>query len=332
MIIAAIAVVLTVFNRCTKDNSLEITENVRKPDVCIENGYLAFKNMNSVDSVINVLSKMSHQEKDEWEQNMGLKSARFEFEKLFDEYEKLTSLEEFLKFKEKYSSQLKFNERDETDCSIAYPYKTNYFLPVLNSQGIYKVGNSVIKYTKEDQIIILNGDLKVLNNLEANIGNENLIIMPRLKSDGQVSEELYYFLEDNPVAAENPGLWVYNAPAYDRRFRDALWRENYWYDYGVPCSGWKVYLYQTGQTKGVFGKWIDYKTEMGLRNVSIKIGNYPTQFFTGNPNTSDVYSSTTVLAEGFISGSNSLYNYKPTVIFSGEVYSRGIGYWWPINN
>lgn len=147
MFMAVIAMVLTVFNACTKDELKTAPDEgiakTSKADVYLENGYLAFKNMNAVDSVMNVLSKMTRQEKDAWEQQMGLKSARAEFDKLFDEYEKLTSKEEFLKFKSKYADQLKFNEMDETDCSIDYPYISTFFRPVLNNNGVFKVGLSL---------------------------------------------------------------------------------------------------------------------------------------------------------------------------------------------
>lgn len=125
MFMAVFAMVLTVFNACTKDELKTIPDDgiakTGKADVYLENGYLAFKNMDAVDSVINVLNSMSRQEKDAWEQKIGLKSARAEFDQLFDEYEKLTTKEAFLKFKAKYADKLKFNEMDETDCSIDYP-------------------------------------------------------------------------------------------------------------------------------------------------------------------------------------------------------------------
>ena len=139
MFMAAIAMVLTVFNACTKDELKTIPDEgiakTSKADVYLENGYLAFKNMNAVDSTMNVLSKMTRQEKDAWEQKIGLKSARYEFSILFDEYEKLTSKEEFLKFKSKYAAQLKFNEMDESDCSIDYPYESTLNIPLLFITG-----------------------------------------------------------------------------------------------------------------------------------------------------------------------------------------------------
>ena len=92
MFMAAIAMVLTVFNACTKDElpagkQVSGELNSKKPDVYLENDYLAFKNMNVVDSVINLLNGMTRQEKEAWEQKMGVTSARHEFDKLFDMYE-----------------------------------------------------------------------------------------------------------------------------------------------------------------------------------------------------------------------------------------------------
>ncbi|MDP3913037.1 MAG: DUF4848 domain-containing protein, partial [Bacteroidota bacterium] len=301
-----------------------------KADVFLENGYLAFKNMNAVDSVINVLNSMNRQGKDAWEQQMGLKSARAEFDILFDEYEKLTTKEEFLKFKVKYADKLKFNEKDETDCSIGFPFKTIYFLPVLNSHGIYKVGNSLIKFTKEDQIIILDGDLSKLNNLEAYVGNENVFIVPKLKS-GNTDIEYDNFEWDNPNVAARPNYWFTTPNGNDRRYRNSLRRENYWYNLGIPSSGWKVYVYQTGQKKGTFG-WRDYKTVLGLQNISIKVDNFPTYQYAGGLTSNEVYSSTTVIAQDFVSGSTWMFNYNPGVIFSAQTKSRGYDVWVDINH
>ena len=77
---------LTVFNGCQKQ---ELTDRqladeevqpqvVVQPDVYVENGYLAFKNIEAVDSTILLLNKMTTSEKETWE-NLGFKeSLKFE--------------------------------------------------------------------------------------------------------------------------------------------------------------------------------------------------------------------------------------------------------------
>jgi hypothetical protein len=149
VLFALLATGLTIFNGCQKDELVLIDEqpqDVVNPDVYVENGYLAFKDMNTVDSVIQMLGNMTTDEKENWESAMGYQSARSDFDKLFNEYDKLKSYEAFLTFKERNKDRLIFNETDPSDCSIDYPYATKYFLPILNNKGIYKVGKIITKY------------------------------------------------------------------------------------------------------------------------------------------------------------------------------------------
>ena len=81
-------------------------QEVVQPDVYVENGYLAFKNIEAVDSTILLLNKMTTSEKETWENQIGYKSARAEFDALFEEYDKFPTYEAFLAFKEKYKDKL----------------------------------------------------------------------------------------------------------------------------------------------------------------------------------------------------------------------------------
>ena len=72
------AAIIAAFGSCQKEEPALIGEHPQvavKPDVYVENGYLAFKNMEVVDSVIQLLSKMNTMEKEVWEQQIGFKSA-----------------------------------------------------------------------------------------------------------------------------------------------------------------------------------------------------------------------------------------------------------------
>lgn len=283
MFMAVIAMVLTVFNACQKDELKtspdEAIAKTGNPDVYLENDYLAFKNMNAVDSVMNVLNSMSRQEKEAWDQNMGLKSARAEFDKLYDEYEKLTSKEEFLKFKSKYAGQLKFNEMDETDCSIDYPYIETSFTPILNNHGVFKVGLSILCYTNESQIIILDGDLNKLNNLNAYIDDKNVLITRQLKSTTESQNTLISdFGSYNPFPGQSGQRWWTSG---DRRLLNelryekwAIWvsEDSFNYIYNV---GHKYYMRQLGQKKTWLG-WNNYNTIYEINSPRRKVENNPT--------------------------------------------------------
>ncbi|HOE06005.1 MAG TPA: hypothetical protein PLZ52_12380 [Bacteroidales bacterium] len=107
---AVVAAALTIFNGCQKEELTvrQLTDEVQpqevvQPDVSVENGYLAFKNIEVVDSIIHLLNKMTTSEKATWENQLGFKSARAEFDALFEEYDNLPTYEAFLAFKEKYN-------------------------------------------------------------------------------------------------------------------------------------------------------------------------------------------------------------------------------------
>jgi hypothetical protein len=167
-----VLVTIAVFFAACKDDGITVTDQgngfdpCTMPDVYVENGYLAFKDLSTVDSVLHVLSQMARDGKDAWDTQMGFTSARSEFEKLFDEYEQLASRDEFLTFKGKYKDRLTFNETDEDDNSIDYPFFPTPLAPLLNTEGIVKIGKSLFQYTKSGRIAVYDGDLHKLKNFE----------------------------------------------------------------------------------------------------------------------------------------------------------------------
>ena len=331
--------VLTIFNGCQKDelNVRQLTDEVQpqavvKPDVYVENGYLAFKNMNAVDSVIQLLNKMTTPEKEAWESQIGLKSARADFDILFDKYEKLQSYDEFLSFKEQNKDKLVFNESDPEDCSIDYPYATRYFLPVLNNEGVYKVGISIIKYTKEDQIVIADGDTKKLKNIYAHANDKNVIMISKLKSSTNTTID--YFENNDPRTGRND-LWHTKDSISDRRINNQLYVEQYlysWFDYNVNMLAWdngiKVMLNQRGQKHTILG-WKDYYTTYGITEIKCKIGTFPTYEDIRSHISAEVKPSIDFLLAHY--GQTTYYQPSsylsiPSISFAAKVTFRGFGF------
>ena len=246
-------------------------------DVYSENGYLVFRGIEEVDSVIQLFSTMSTAEKLSWEKSYDWVSARGEFDKIFDEYEKLNSREEFSLFKNKYFETLSFNERDENDCSIDYPFATNYFLPVINKEGLVKIGESLIKYTKTDHIVIRDGDINVLNNLSSNMENGNVFIFPKLKSVYSDDALIHDFPEDNPFGSAN--RW--HEKTTNRRLNNELRIDRFrYYDYNYQTQryewvlGYRIYFKQRAQKKS-WGSWVDYKTRYTFDDLYVKVASEP---------------------------------------------------------
>lgn len=274
------------FCACQKDDSGEIAKTPEaKPDVYLENDYLAFKNMNAVDSVIQVLNKMTRKEKEAWEQKMGVTTARHEFDKLFDEYDKIDSKDGFLKFKAKYASQLKFNESDEMDCSINYPYEDSYYASVMNKKGIFKVGLSLFKQTLNGQVIALDGNRKKLDNPAAYLNDKTVFISTNLKSTSGNSDQslvIYDFAEFDPSRNKNR-WWINDGYGSDRKLLNELkvnkwlyWETTRIYNNPVILSetrvttGYRAFLRQYGLKKSLFG-WNSYYTNYICNNLVCQV-------------------------------------------------------------
>jgi len=226
--------------------------------------------MEAVDSVIQLLGKMTTKEKEIWETQLGFKSARAEFDKLFNEYDKLESYEAFLAFKERNKGKLSFNETDPSDCSIDYPFATGYFLSILNSEGTYKVGRSIIKYNEDNQYVIADGDLIKLNNIDDYLTDKMVITFPRLKSN-EITV-LHSFPEDDPKT-NSSNEWHRKDNIDDRKLKNELFIDRYMNQMspGLWNRGYYVYLNQRGQ-KISWGKWKDYSTTYGMRKIRCEIG------------------------------------------------------------
>lgn len=292
-----VAVALTFLNGCQKEDGpvQHLIDNEVQPqevvlNVYSENGYLVFKNIEAVDSTILVLSKMTTAEKEKWEHQFKFKSARAEFYSLFEEYDTLPTYEAFLDFKNKWIDKLSFNENDPEDCSIDYPYATDYFIPVLNNKGLVKIGESLIKYTKKEHIVIKNGDINALDNLAENIQNGNVFVYSKdmLKSALYYEENdlIHNFSEDNPFGDPNP----WHQKTSTRKLKNELRIERYrYYEYNYQTNqydwvrGYTIYFKQQAQKKNWLGRWVDYKTIYTFDDLSVKVGNE--LIYTFNPYT-----------------------------------------------
>ena len=150
---AMLAVVLTIFSACQKD---ELTEEQpqamasvqEKPDVYVENGYLAFKNYETLDSIEKNLNSSGYAFIKSFEDQMGFKSAYSFLQEAKQKIEKLSE-NQAKSYLKTLSEQGYFDLRD-TD--FVYPFYNETFAVVLNSEGKVKIGDVIYQFKGDNEI------------------------------------------------------------------------------------------------------------------------------------------------------------------------------------
>ncbi|WP_423129064.1 hypothetical protein [Gaoshiqia sp. Z1-71] len=284
---AMMAFVLTVFSACQNDElaveqpqAVAAVENI--PDVYLENGYLAFKNFNAVDSVLNSIAGKTREEMDAWDTEVGITSARSEFETLFDEYEQLSSMEEFQAFKSKYYDQLNFNDAEEDDCSIDYPFMPNPYTNLLNSDGMIKIGQSLFKFTKLSKIAVYDGDLEKMNNIDQYRADPMVEITMQTKdSRNYVYNDVWIYPGSNPPVEERwhqfgSRKMICELMVYQEKYLEFTVSTyyHYWQRTNV------VFFQQRALKKDAFG-WNSYQATFEFNNLYVKLGTQTTIFVPG---------------------------------------------------
>lgn len=273
MFMAAIAMVLTVFNACTKDelpvdkkSSMEMSS--KKPDVYLENDYLVVKNFEAVDSLKKTLQNKSLEEQASWENQLGLKSAktfRAQVSDKLGEFQNEADAENYAKelVKEGYFSM--------RDSSICYPFYNYSWDCILNKNGVIKIGDVLYCFQKDAQISILDGKVKTLNQF-----------LSKPESCDTAIVKVYSLLKLKSTTPTNYGTVKSNTmPSAGGGVR---WTLSFCYDkvtsqINVPGSidpitvqtGLHYYLYFHEQKHGTFG-WRDSRDIFYYQHISYSFG------------------------------------------------------------
>ena len=164
MFLAAIAVVLTVFNACKKDElKTTLDEEIAKTsksDVYSENGYLVVKSFEVVDSLKKTLQNKSLEEQSRWENQLGLKSAKTFRAQASDKLAEYTNLQQAETYARELIKEGYFSMNDSAMCYPFYNYRWDC---ILNKNGVIKISDVLYCFQKDAQIAILDGKMKTLN-------------------------------------------------------------------------------------------------------------------------------------------------------------------------
>ncbi|MDP3913041.1 MAG: hypothetical protein Q8R96_04805 [Bacteroidota bacterium] len=268
MFMAVIAMVLTVFNACTKDELKTIPDEgiakTGKADVYLENDYLVVKDFETVVSLQKVLQNKSLEEQSSWEDQLGLKSAKMFRSQSSDKlagFQNQPDAENFIKelIKEGYFSM--------NDSSMCYPFYNFSWDCVLNKNGVIKIGDVLYCFQKDAQIAIVDGKLKTL---------DQFLINPESYDTALV--KVYSFQKLKSTTPTNYGL-VKNVAQSGSNYRFTLglfWSMSktkvfngaQWVD---VQNGVKYELYFHNETKTAWW-WNDNRTYFYHQHISYDIG------------------------------------------------------------
>jgi len=163
-LLAAFAVVLTVFGACTKDELKESDQGskgqiLKKADVYAEQDYLVFRSIESVDSLKKVLDSKSEDSRLAFERSMNFTSAANYRSKANDKLMEFTSEAQAKPFITQLAEKGYFSLKDSC---LTYPFKMISWESILNPQGLVKINSVLYCFQKDKQICIMDGKKETL--------------------------------------------------------------------------------------------------------------------------------------------------------------------------
>ncbi len=195
------------------------------------------------------------------------------------------------------------------------------------------MGLSLFKYTRDNQIIVLDGDLNKLKNIAEYADDPHVLISTSLKSGG--TDDQTDLIDDfgryNPDPQSSDRWWTQG----DRRLLNEL-KVDKWVSWNQPVEGgpvyttkgYRFYLRQYALKKGTFG-WNSYKTVYELKNALIRVGDLPSVYpLYANGGTSPEVKPD-YKWELYMYETNITYSYintdflRPTFSMQGDVSCRG---------
>lgn len=273
LVIALAISSLSIFNACEKSKELisptvyTVQQEAVKPDVYSENGYLVVNDFGTADSLRTILQNKSVEEQYNWENQMGLRSAKMFRAQASDKLAKIKDYATAKKYAEELAEAGYFNM---VDSSLCYPFLDYTWDGILNKDGIIKIGGVLYCFQKDAQISVIDGSEKTLSKFLSNPESCDTSFVrvhsyPKLKSTlptdyGTVTSERIY--------SDGGGVrWTFY-------FRYGMLTMNAPVPGGgliIIQNGLKYYLYFHKEKKGTFG-WRDSKGYFSHQHLSYNLG------------------------------------------------------------
>ncbi len=239
------------------------------PELKVYEGMLCFESEEQFEKVISILSNMTEQELDEWEQKVGFTSLRTKYNNAYDELDNAISVQNKNDLIAKHSDLFKLEKFGddirivEKNISTSYKYISNTRRMFLVNDKAYKtIDNYLLETDKNNFDILINRN--DINNLPQCVKTNKIflysedILNPITK--GSSSNQYQYTYYDN----------AYHAYGYfiniDTKRACYLKIDN------CPFTlGGSYYELKTWGEKKYLGSYHRYKTNLGLKRIKVVV-------------------------------------------------------------
>lgn len=220
---ALLAIVVSSFSACQEDELMKssgkestLASLETEQDVYLENDYLVFKDLASLDSVAKLLCNADLTTQLAWEQPLNFVSAKTYRAQVND---KLLNEDNPVKA-ERYIHELaEEGYFSMTDSAMTYPFYRMSWACVLNPDGLVKIGGALYSFSKLAQVTALDGKKETLSRyFKGELGAEDTLVM--INSYLKTRTSGYYFGESLAAASRQTSdrrltiKLIYDAVAY----------------------------------------------------------------------------------------------------------------------
>ena len=161
------ALVCAVFMGCNKDLTEEnggillrnenngVVSQAIAPDVWVEEGRLALRDLDVRDSMVNVLAGMTDKDREMMERARGFESAATYYAPYFARFDSVTSAKESRRVAEELADVLRVTWNEDGTFDVDYPFEApGGYECLVNRDGEVVVGNALYLYKADRRVVI----------------------------------------------------------------------------------------------------------------------------------------------------------------------------------
>ena len=121
----------------------------------VEDGILVFPHWDAFSKALDTVNSLPDAKKDQWEMNLGFKSARTKYNGLLQQLEGIEDEMRYRRALDEAKDDI-FVKGDELTSAIG----SSYFTPVVNEKGIVRIGPDYYRFYNNNETIVLNGSIE----------------------------------------------------------------------------------------------------------------------------------------------------------------------------